>query len=443
MDNQDFWKQFKKSSETPRSIPFDDDDWDALATRLDKTEPKKRFPFLIWLPWILAGGLLLTNGYLFQQWQQDTKTELTTTVLLDTVYQTIRDTVFIERIIETNTTFNSNNTQIYVPSTANDITYIDTETGTSLTLKLENPLFRQEENPLSILGQQQNMNRRRRQGLMGEKVENETPIKLGISNTELNAEKTLEQSTKIELKNVPTASRLKSLKQLEYLPEQYLILPQSISTSSAGGKSMKLQQIAQKLIPKSVLWGVQSLAGLSFETPIGRQFGVGYGGEIQVNFLDKFNLYGNIGAYENFIETNTIDSTQGIPLMDAPPDFFFTNAETDQRHLNFGIGLQYNITPHKNWSIFLRGGYQHSLILPYTISYNFRSAFPGTPATQVNRRIRPSLVIPKILEFSLGFTNFTNSNQIFMLDIYYRHPIESSEYQLPNRIGLRTGIFID
>ena len=247
---------------------------------------------------------------------------------------------------------------------------------------------------------------------------------------------------RIEIKNVPVPNELRNVKQLKYSQEQYFTLPKSLPTSSTESKAMKIKQIAQRLIPKTFNIGAHISDGYSLNTPIGEHDGYELGVNVQFNLTDYLSVYGHTTLYLNNIDATQMDSLQGVPTVEAPVDFSFSNAVASPRHLTFGVGLQYDFIPYNVWSPFLRVSYQNTTIYPYTVQYNFASNFFGVSDTQIERRI-PRRAIPKIVEFSLGITQTTNNDRFILTgELYYRHSLENDGFILPNRYGYRTGIAI-
>lgn len=99
-ERDDFYRLFGEKMREQTAPDFSEQDWPALANRLDQADRKRPFVLPVWWPWLLGGLLVLSNlGWFFFMKFSKTGLEATEThVVCDTIFQqttVIRtDTVF-------------------------------------------------------------------------------------------------------------------------------------------------------------------------------------------------------------------------------------------------------------------------------------------------------------------------------------------------------------
>lgn len=415
----EFYKKLKNNLEQRPEPVFEERVWQRMENSLEQ-EGDKPFP-LAW--WAIAAATLLLLGTNFYWWKYSqaiyTNGE-TSTIMIDTIYQTKVvyqiDTIYKERVIR----------EIIEVNTFTNEAYASTNRSLS------------------------NFNKEDWQGVFQQPIATSILKPSVIDNKDLSIGqqlanwKTLKTTRTIGEEWTNTVKEpLAELTKKDLLPLKSLITKDLVPVKIEAASHKNSRTIGTYLYamrPKGLVIGINSGWAKLLDENINYQIGYNYGMAIDVLFSDHWGLWTGINFYRNNFETQVMDVSIGVPPIELPTDnLVFEKAKVPQAIWEYSAGLQYNWWRDRKWQPFLGAGYGVLNLRPYEIVYEFEDESTNSEV-EVERSFDESDLLKDFLLFRAGMSYVLSEHWSVLLRGNYRTQINGEVVKYPNSWSVQGGI---
>ncbi len=429
----DFLKSMKDNLERREEPLFREEAWTAMQEKLQE-EPKKstKKSFLWWIPFL---GLMLLSSAILNFWfyqqlenNKDFISEQKRKIEKDTIYQTKylykQDTIFqtnIKKEIQTRYIYKAHPNVI----TSLDLQMLQDRFVSSSTTfnrvpaKTRNTFKDQNRFNLS------NLEIGFTSDLIAGKIKKRKRKKL---ENQLAFERIQFESLNLPFLN---ASLLKDVFILENNNE--------IERMEEGKKTFA--QRLNPIRPKQFILGVSGGSVKPTENGISETSGLTFGTTMEISFSDHFRLFGGVDYFSINYNSAKLEEAFGIPDVNPPgDDFFFEEAELNQRTIQYSIGLKYLLLLDNKINPYLGLGFSSLYLLPHDIEYEFENEM-NNEELSIIESIAEQRIQSNQLLFKFGIEYPFASHWSGDLHTYYRMRINNNKgLSSPNIRGLRLGL---
>ncbi|GEM_PF-909160 len=352
----EFFKQFKDNLENRAEPVPEEHDWRDMEKRLDQHGKKRPAGFAWW--WLALPLLLLLlglNGAFFWELRKANQKIYTLEIQKDTIYKTQviyqTDTIYKTRVIR---------------ETVVEYSVIDL-TGTTAYFRTKNGGLKttdKEKNNATIL-------------------KNITSESNGL-NSITTPNITFQPLDSSNYKGIPENKMLLTdfdkIKKLDY---DSLAIPSrdlpKMSDEFVVKKAKKtLPQHLYSMRPKAFQLGIHGGGAFPFSDKVAPIVGYSAGLQGIIEFSPSLQLWADATYVKTSFETDRMDATIGVPLVEPPSDdFTFLLAEVPQPSLQFSLGMQSFLNTKGKVQPFIGAGIGAVSLLPHEIIYEFRDQTLG------------------------------------------------------------------
>lgn len=415
----DFFKQLKDNLENRAEPASEERDWQDLQKRLDQHEKKRPAGFAWW--WWLALPLLLLllglNGAFFWELRKANQKIYTLEIQSDTIYKTQviyqRDTIYKTRVIRETViayrTIDLTSTTAYFGTKNGGLKTTDKEKKNAIILK-------------DITSESN--------GLNSITTPNVTSQSLDYSNYKGIAE------------NKMLLTDFDKIRKLDY---DSLTIPSrdlpKMSDEPVVKKSKKtLPQHLYTLRPKAFQLGIHGGGTFPFSKEVKPIAGYSAGLQGIIEFSPSLQLWADATYVKTSFETDRIDATIGVPLVEPPSDdFTFLLAEVPQPSLQFSVGMQSFFNTKGKIQPFIGAGIGAVSLLPHEIIYEFKDQTLGIEWS-IDKGVPRSETLANFWMARAGLAYKISEHLQGQFTGMYRGNWKGTKAQFPQVLGIQAGL---
>jgi hypothetical protein len=161
--------------------------------------------------------------------------------------------------------------------------------------------------------------------------------------------------------------------------------------------------------------------------------------EAAVGFSPNLLFWLDANYFNVEFESNRMDESIGVPVVNPSGEFHFVKAEVPQPSLQYSAGLQYLFNAGGKWKPFVGLGYGAVSLLPYDVLYEFEDQASGVEwifEQGVNRgELMGGFVVVRAgLEYEIS------KRWHLLLRANYRTRWNETGFQVAKMLGIQSGV---
>lgn len=408
----DFYKKIKDNLEQREEPSVRKGAWQAMQTKLAAKDEKKRKGggFFWWLPLLglLLVGSSLLNLYLFKQLNNDAQRPSSSTA-----YAQATDTIIQTKIIyRTDTVFQTNIQKSVVH-------HYYPQKNTRFTTSYNQP-NQQAPKPSLLFADLIDFTPTNKSPLWSDPLSQSTETKLAPQRF---APLDLLQRSIAMLNPEAPQSTFSAL------------LPLPAKKKKISGNP--LHQLRPKHIALGLNFGIAYPAKRE-DIEVGTNYHLGL--QVDIAMADNFRLFATANYAQLHYESDEFNEDLGIFLVDPPSEgFVFENADVFQPSFQYAIGAKYLWNSKNKFKPYLGLAYAATALLPYEITYDFRSDQTGVEIA-LDKVINQRLLITNQVLLQVGWEYSFYNNWSWQFHGSYRRNMNEVKVNASNAFGLQTGL---